>query len=101
MGLFWSMSQSPGQRSGLRLAKKDVTTPLTVNLSVYDGHLSVDELHGTHTLCPLANQTVYRWYLGRNVIRSEVHHGNIRGTLFTPPGESEAESCVECMFGGQ
>ncbi|XP_064616582.1 acyl-coenzyme A amino acid N-acyltransferase 2-like [Liolophura sinensis] len=98
MGLFWSMSQSPGQQSGLRLAKKDVTTPLVIHLSLYDGHQTAADLYGTDQLQPLAMQTINRWYLSHDVTRSEVRHGNIRGTLFTPAGTGPFKGVID-MFG--
>ncbi|XP_066271828.1 acyl-coenzyme A thioesterase 2, mitochondrial-like [Branchiostoma lanceolatum] len=82
MGLFWSMQLSPGQKPGLRLKKKDVSTPFLVDIRVHDGHLDV---MGEENLPWLATKTVERWYMGGGVKRIQVKEGRVRGTLFLPP----------------
>ena len=85
MGLFWSMQPGPGEKKGLRLAKRDVTTPYHVLLSVIDNHITAESLtEGTS----LANTTLERWYMDKGVKRIPVRHGRIRGTLFVPKGLS-------------
>lgn len=88
MGLFWSMKFEPDVRKGSRLMKKDVTTPYTVTISVIDGHVSWDDLC-KQSFSSLCQQHVLRWYKGKDVERREIRHGNIRGTMFIPPGKSE------------
>ena len=85
MGIFWSMVQAPGQREGLRLMKKDMDTPLTTDLSLYEGHLSADAIHSSsHTV--LYKGSVDRWYKGRGVKKQIVRDGRLRGILFLPEG---------------
>ena len=90
MGFLWSMIQAPGQRKGLRLMKKDVTKPYTIQLNCFDGHLAPDEgfvnsLTKT-SLKPLTSTTMQKWYMSERVKRVEVREGRVRGTLFIPPG---------------
>ncbi|XP_066285303.1 acyl-coenzyme A amino acid N-acyltransferase 1-like [Branchiostoma lanceolatum] len=95
MGLFWSMQPSPGQKPGLRLRKKDVSTPFLVDFSVHEGHLDV---MGEENLPLLATTTVERWYLGEGVKRIPVREGRVRGMLFLPPGDASFAGVID-MFG--
>ena len=83
MGLFWSMVPSPDQRFGIRYVLRDTTKPMKVHLLLYQGHLDVDTLQRTE---PVAETTAERWYLGKDVERTEVHSGCLRGALFKPKG---------------
>lgn len=90
MGFLWSMTQAPGQRKGLRLAKKDVTKPYSIQLNCFDGHLSpkdgfVNSL-ARNSLQPIVSSSLERWYMAEGVKRIPVREGRIRGTLFLPPG---------------
>ena len=90
MGFLWGMTQTPGQRKGLRLMKRDVTKPYIVELNCFDGHLKpgkgfVNSL-AQHTLQPIASAALEKWYIGEGVQRIPVREGGIRGTLFIPPG---------------
>ncbi|XP_078595618.1 acyl-coenzyme A amino acid N-acyltransferase 1-like isoform X1 [Branchiostoma floridae x Branchiostoma japonicum] len=95
MGLFWSMQPSPGQKPGLRLRKKDVSTPFLVDVRVHEGHVDV---MGEENLSWLTNTTVERWYLGHGVKRVPVREGRVRGTLFLPPGDGPFAAVID-MFG--
>ena len=86
MGIFWSMTQSPGQREGLRLIKKDTDTPLTTNIAVYDGHHTGDSIHST-SAAPLFVGSVERWYKARGVKKQVVRDGKLRGVLYIPAGK--------------
>ncbi|XP_019633789.1 PREDICTED: acyl-coenzyme A thioesterase 1-like [Branchiostoma belcheri] len=95
MGLFWSMQPSPGQKPGLRLRKKDVSTPFLVEVSVHEGNVAV---MGEKNLACLATKTIERWYLGDDVKRIPVKEGRVRGTLFLPPGKGPFAGVVD-IFG--
>ncbi|XP_041836716.1 acyl-coenzyme A amino acid N-acyltransferase 1-like isoform X2 [Melanotaenia boesemani] len=82
MGLFWSMQPAPGGREGLRLRKKDVETPYTVNISILEGHVSPSE----GQIPELAVVTTERWYMSPGVRRTEIRQNGVVGTLFLPPG---------------
>ena len=86
MGIFWSMVQAPGQKEGLRLMKKDMTTPMTTNVNVFDNHLTVDTIRAA-TPDPVCLGSVDRWYMGPGVRREVVRNGRTRGVLFIPAGE--------------
>ncbi|XP_078595701.1 LOW QUALITY PROTEIN: acyl-coenzyme A thioesterase 5-like [Branchiostoma floridae x Branchiostoma japonicum] len=92
MGLFWSMQPSPGQRPGLRLQKKDVSTPFLVDVRVHEGHVDV---MGEENLPWLATTTVERWYMGGGVKRVPVREGRVRGTLFLPPGDGPFAGVID------
>ena len=86
MGLFWSMKQEPGQQRGVRIIKRDVTTPLVTSLALYDGHLNdfSDILQNE----PMATSTVQRWYMASHVTRTEIREGDLRGTFFISKGQN-------------
>ena len=86
MGIFWSMSQAPGQRAGLRIMKKDVSTPITTTIAVYNGHLSADRIHATSPPAVCIG-SVDRWYMAPGLRREVVYDGPLRGVLYLPQGE--------------
>ena len=87
MGLFWSMIPCPGQMEGIRLMKKDLDTPFTTQIIVYDGHLSLEDIR-EKTPPELCTTTIERWYKSPGVTNYEVTDGNVRGRLYLPPGKS-------------
>ncbi|XP_022112045.1 bile acid-CoA:amino acid N-acyltransferase-like [Acanthaster planci] len=95
MGLFWSMQPFRGQKLGTRFFVKDVTKPVTVNLSLHYGHLDTDALQ---TAEPEATATSERWYMSKNVERIRVHSGRLRGALFKPKGAGPFPGVID-MFG--
>lgn len=97
MGLLWSMSQEPCHEGYIRLQKRDVTTPIVVNITVFKGHLTWKNLFDPH-LKPLAECQIYRRYMAKSVRREKVRQGNIRGALFTPPGRGPFRGVID-MFG--
>ncbi|KAI1891091.1 hypothetical protein AGOR_G00160330 [Albula goreensis] len=82
MGLFWSMIPAPGEREGLRLRKKNVETPYTVQISLLNEHVASHDREGQE----LVSVTLERWYMAPGVRRVEVREGGIVGTLFLPQG---------------
>ena len=82
------MIQAPGQRSGLRLLKRDVTTPYTISLSLHKHHITTEQCLRDKNV--MATSEFERLYKDRNVTRTPVRHGRIRGTLFVPPGMNYA-----------
>ncbi|XP_014665913.1 PREDICTED: acyl-coenzyme A amino acid N-acyltransferase 1-like [Priapulus caudatus] len=96
MGLFCSLLPVPGQLKGMRLLKKDVATPMTFDLRVYDGLHHIADTH--HVASLLANTTLERWYKADGVVVQEVEHGNIRGRLFLPQGPGPFPGIID-MFG--
>ena len=100
MGLFWSMQQTPGQRAGLRLVKKDVTTPLFTTISVFKGHVNPFDI--TFKQNSIAKQVTERWYMADNVMRFEVTEGRLRGALFVPQGGGPYPGLIDvCGTGGR
>lgn len=85
MGIFWSMVQAPGQREGLRLMKKDLNTPMTTNIAVYNDHMSADSIR-EDSPDPICLASVDRLYKAPGVRRQTVTDGKIRGVLYLPPG---------------
>ncbi|KAI1882145.1 hypothetical protein AGOR_G00247660 [Albula goreensis] len=83
MGLLWSMKPVPGSRTGLRLQKVDVHTPMVVRISVYGGHVS----QGFRKMAALAFADVERWYMVPGVRRVDIRESDVKGTLFIPPGD--------------
>ncbi|XP_033733484.1 uncharacterized protein LOC117322657 [Pecten maximus] len=97
MGLVWSMRQIPGQRPGLRLNKKEVTTEQVIKFEVFSEHRTFEHLHEIPVL-PLSTTEVLRWYKSKDVKRIPVEVGNIRGMLFIPPGPGPFPGVMD-LFG--
>ncbi|XP_036376190.1 peroxisomal succinyl-coenzyme A thioesterase-like [Megalops cyprinoides] len=96
MGLLWSMKPVPGSRTGLRLRKKDVSTPMVVQISVYRGHIS----RGFKETSPLACAVAERWYTAPGVRRVDIEEKGVRGTLFLPPGPGPFPGVLDMWGGG-
>ncbi|KAM9772561.1 peroxisomal succinyl-coenzyme A thioesterase-like isoform 1-T1 [Syngnathus typhle] len=96
MGLLWSMRPVPGSRTGLRLRKRNVCTPMAFTISVYGGH--VDRDFGGRR--PLAEDLMERWYMAPGVSRVEVKERGVRGTLFIPPGPGPFPGLLDMWGGG-
>nr|XP_055046672.1 peroxisomal succinyl-coenzyme A thioesterase-like isoform X1 [Misgurnus anguillicaudatus]XP_055046673.1 peroxisomal succinyl-coenzyme A thioesterase-like isoform X1 [Misgurnus anguillicaudatus] len=96
MGLLWSMRPVPGSRSGLRLRKKDVLSPMVVHISLYSGHLS----EGFRQQTALATSVTERWYIAPGVQRVDVREKGVRGTLFLPPGPGPYPGVMDLWGGG-
>ncbi|MES9883692.1 MAG: acyl-CoA thioesterase/BAAT N-terminal domain-containing protein [Sedimenticola sp.] len=83
MGLIWSIHSGGGRGNGMRLVKKDVTSPMVYNLKLFNGVIedtaSVEGQHITET-------TVDRCYMRDGVRRIPVKDGKLRGTIFIPEG---------------
>ncbi|XP_022109427.1 acyl-coenzyme A amino acid N-acyltransferase 2-like [Acanthaster planci] len=95
MGLFWSMQPTPDQKLGTRFFVKDVTNSVKVNLSLHNGHLDNKALQTAESE---ATATAERWYMGKNVERTRVHSGRLRGALFKPKGSGPFPGVID-MFG--
>ncbi|XP_006633539.3 peroxisomal succinyl-coenzyme A thioesterase-like isoform X1 [Lepisosteus oculatus] len=96
MGLLWSMKTVPGSRTGLRLRKKDVCTPVIVRISVYKGHIS----DGFKEESCLGCAVTERWYMAPGVHRVELRHSGVQGTLFLPPGPGPFPGILDMWGGG-
>uniref|UniRef100_A0A4W5RAK7 Acyl-CoA thioesterase 16 n=1 Tax=Hucho hucho TaxID=62062 RepID=A0A4W5RAK7_9TELE len=96
MGLLWSMQPVPGSRTGLRLRKMDVLTPLVVHISVYSGHMT----EGFSKQSPLATVVTERWYMAPGVCRIDIEEHGVRGTLFLPPGPGPFPGVLDMWGGG-
>ncbi|KAM9719017.1 acyl-coenzyme A thioesterase 5-like isoform 1-T2 [Menidia menidia] len=87
MGLLWSMRADSLHK---RFQKTNPLNPHVVNFSVHE------EEGGT-----LAEATNERLLMGDGVSRAPVKEGNIRGVLFTPPGEGPFPAVLDLYtFGG-
>lgn len=96
MGLLWSIRPVPGSRTGLRLRKKDIHTPMLVHISVYQGHLSQSFKDQT----ALTSVVIERWYMAPGVRRVEFTEGGVTGTLFLPPGPGPFPALLDLWGGG-
>ncbi|KFQ29495.1 Acyl-coenzyme A thioesterase 1, partial [Mesitornis unicolor] len=89
MGLLWSLqSKTPYKR----LAKRNVLTPFYVDLEVYEGHGNMSRLLGKCT-----NE---RWFLGEGVKRISVREGQLKATLFLPPGPGPFPGLIDLYGSG-
>ncbi|XP_071000834.1 bile acid-CoA:amino acid N-acyltransferase-like isoform X2 [Oncorhynchus clarkii lewisi] len=96
MGLLWSMQPVPGSRTGLRLRRIDVLTPMVVHISVYSGHMA----EGFSKQSPLAIVVTERWYMAPGVCRIDIREHGVRGTLFLPPGPGPFPGVLDMWGGG-
>ncbi|XP_041935083.1 peroxisomal succinyl-coenzyme A thioesterase-like isoform X3 [Alosa sapidissima] len=96
MGLLWSLRPVPGSRHGLRLRKRDVLSPMVVNISVYKGHMT----QGFSEKDALATVVTERWYLAPGVQRVEIGKRGVKGTLFIPPGPGPFPAVLDMWGGG-
>uniref|UniRef100_A0A8C8CBL9 Acyl-coenzyme A thioesterase 4-like n=1 Tax=Oncorhynchus tshawytscha TaxID=74940 RepID=A0A8C8CBL9_ONCTS len=94
MGLLWSMQPVAGSRTGLRLRKMDVLTPMVVHISVYSGHMT----EGFSKQSPLATVVTERWYMAPGVCRIDIREHGVRGTLFLPPGPGPFPGYRSCLL---
>ncbi|KAK3093428.1 hypothetical protein FSP39_015615 [Pinctada imbricata] len=99
MGLFWSMKPEPDIPSSSRLFKRDVTTPIDIHLSVFNGHLQWENLFD-QSCSPLAETDIQRWYKAPNVRREIVKVGKTRGALYTPPGPGPFPAVIDVFGSG-
>ncbi|XP_076097906.1 acyl-coenzyme A amino acid N-acyltransferase 1-like [Mytilus galloprovincialis] len=98
MGLFWSMIQDPGQEpAGRRYMKRTVKTPQEVTITLYEGHLTLENIH-SDKFKPLAIKTIERLFKRNDVTRVEIKHDRLKGTLFIPPGHGPFPGVLD-MFG--
>ncbi|KAM3865854.1 acyl-coenzyme A thioesterase 3-like [Diretmus argenteus] len=89
MGLLWSMRPDVPHN---KFYKSDARKPHFVKFSVHD-----EEAEGRM----LAEEVNERHVMGEGVVRLPVTTGNIRGVLFTPPGEGPFPAVLDLYtFGG-
>ncbi|XP_042562803.1 peroxisomal succinyl-coenzyme A thioesterase-like [Clupea harengus] len=96
MGLLWSLRPIPGSRHGLRLRKRNVLSPMVVNISVYKGHMN----QGFSEEAALATVVTERWYLAPGVQRVDIREQGVKGTLFIPPGLGPFAAVLDIWGGG-
>ncbi|KAK2509710.1 hypothetical protein MC885_019738 [Smutsia gigantea] len=90
MGLLWALEP---EKPLLRLVKRDVRTPLAVELEVLDGH----EPEAGRFLGRAVHERVF---LGPGVRREPVRAGRVRATLFLPPEPGPFPGIVDIFGAG-
>uniref|UniRef100_A0A3B4Y3S2 Acyl-coenzyme A thioesterase 4-like n=1 Tax=Seriola lalandi dorsalis TaxID=1841481 RepID=A0A3B4Y3S2_SERLL len=96
MGLLWSLIPVPGSKSGLRMRKMNVQTPMEVTISVYEGH----QTEGFMDQVALAGVVVERWYMAPGVRRIPITEDGLTATLFLPPGPGPFPGLLDLWGGG-
>ena len=94
MGLFWSAKKIGNSYDGLQMT--DASETLNYTFSVFNGHLDQDDLD---SMSPISSVNIQRKFLAEKVKRYTVEEGNIRGTLFVPPGEGPFPA-IMTLYGG-
>ena len=84
MGLFWSLEPCSGQGQGIRLVKKDVTSPMEITIQAIR-ESSKNKMGSTADV--LAEDKLERFYMKPGVKRIPVKEGKFRGTVFIPEGK--------------
>uniref|UniRef100_A0A0P4VRK9 Acyl-CoA thioester hydrolase/bile acid-CoA amino acid N-acetyltransferase domain-containing protein n=1 Tax=Scylla olivacea TaxID=85551 RepID=A0A0P4VRK9_SCYOL len=87
MGLLSSLLPALEKHKFTRFFKRDVENPNIVTVSVFQGHLSNEELVAEDRSEPLSTATHLRHYMAPGVQRIPVRYGKVRGCLFLPPGD--------------
>ena len=104
MGPFWSLKPSPAGAQNIRMVVRNGDEPVLYTLSIYLGHLSLSDLVAAETTPkPVCSTTVTRFKKSADVRRIPVKEGNVRGTLFLPPGGccwNRAANRLLLFFGG-
>ena len=81
MGLFWSLEPSPSGPHNIRMVQRDVSIPVLYQLSVFTGHLSLQDIHPpvhslpTAVLSPQLAQLGAKWSQGEEK-QSYDYHSN-------------------------
>ncbi|XP_077955871.1 acyl-coenzyme A thioesterase 1-like [Gasterosteus aculeatus] len=91
MGLLWSMRPDALHK---RFQRTKSLNPHVVKISVHE------EEEGDEEGRMLAEATNERLLIGDGVIRRTVREGNIRGVLFTPPGEGPFPAVLDLYTSG-
>ncbi|XP_048218558.1 acyl-coenzyme A thioesterase 3-like isoform X3 [Perognathus longimembris pacificus] len=94
MGLLWAMQPD---RPFWRLVKRDVQTPLQVELEVLDDR-EPHEPAGPEGGRVLARAVHERHFMAAGVRRVPVREGRVRATLFLPPGPGPFPGIID-LFG--
>ncbi|XP_069886722.1 acyl-coenzyme A thioesterase 1-like isoform X2 [Dipodomys merriami] len=94
MGLVWALQPD---RPFWRLLKRDVQTPLLLELEVLDGHepAGFGEPEGARVLARAVHE---RHFMAAGVRRVPVREGRVRATLFLPPEPGPYPGIVD-LFG--
>ncbi|XP_076053235.1 acyl-coenzyme A thioesterase 1-like isoform X1 [Oratosquilla oratoria] len=98
MGLIAGMAPAPHVYKYTRFFKRDVENPNKIEASVFDGHLTDQDLYADTREDALASIVHERHYMAPGVQRIPVRYGRVRATLFLPPGDGPFPGVVD-MFG--
>uniref|UniRef100_A0ACB8G284 Uncharacterized protein n=1 Tax=Sphaerodactylus townsendi TaxID=933632 RepID=A0ACB8G284_9SAUR len=93
MGLFWSLKP---EKMFHRLIKRDVIgSPFHVQINLFGSFVMMPSEKDT----PLATCTIERWFVTPGVEQIKIKDGQVRGSLFMPPGPGPFPGVID-MFGG-
>ena len=92
MGLFWSMKNEPGSHNRLQCA--DPCVPLEYEFKVYNDHVS--NFTENNLVC---KTKATRLIIAKDVSRTYIRNGRIRGILFCPPGKGPFPAIIT-LYGG-
>ncbi|XP_077177220.1 acyl-coenzyme A amino acid N-acyltransferase 1-like [Paroedura picta] len=105
MGLFWSLKP---EKMFHRLIKRDVIgSPFHIQISLFGSFVLMPSAKDTAKDTslpsakdtPLATCSVERWFVAPGVERFQIKEGQVRGSLFLPPGPGPFPGVID-MFGG-
>ncbi|XP_068236034.1 acyl-coenzyme A thioesterase 1-like [Palaemon carinicauda] len=92
-GLLTTLKPAPNELPFLRLTKRNPETPWKINISLTDGHNTLqEESDALSTVC------LERHFITPEVQRIPIRKGRVRGTLFLPGGEGPYPGVLD-MFG--
>ena len=92
MGLFWSMKNEPGSYNRLQCANPSL--PLEYEFKVYNDHVS--NFTENNLVC---KTKATRLIIAKDVSRTYIRNGRIRGILFCPPGKGPFPAIIT-LYGG-
>ncbi|XP_078262422.1 acyl-coenzyme A thioesterase 5-like [Rhinoraja longicauda] len=98
MGFLWTLSPATMEMPYQKLRPHtDLThAPMRIELSLHSGHSQFRIFPGL----VLAKQTIERWYSKPGVRWIKLKEGNIRGSLFLPPGNGPFPGVID-LFGDE
>lgn len=86
------------QNANARFIKRDCSTPLDVDLKVYEGHIA--NIESINTLSPkvLAEEVIHRTYQSENVEKIVLENEVVKGYLFLPKGSKKYPGITNINF---
>ncbi|KAL5008198.1 hypothetical protein ScPMuIL_013779 [Solemya velum] len=74
---------------------RNVFVPREVKISVFSGHITLNQIFGNPHPVAIAETSCYRWFKSKSVTKLPVNVGRLGGSLFLPPGDQAVPGIVD------